>query len=476
MAIQFGLINKEYIMRKINYSLSVIMSSLGLISCSMIYPHYDKPVVDTPTNWANMNQPLNSESNIAYTAWWRQFNDPRLNQLIESGLLVNNTVQKAYGNLELAQGQLKAVELSWLPSLTGLAGYSSNPALGNPQVFYGIMPVYASLNIFNTLARQKSASINAEAANYAVEATKLAFIGQMATGYYTYTAELEMLKLYDTYLNDMREMLDIQKADFAGGLNSQIGVKGLSDRYNAALSNQKTIKSNILKSQNALRYLLNQNPGAIAGQADFSSMNTVYGNFGTQPATVLKNRPDVALAEAQYRLAVQNVGVATSQLLPSVQLDYFAGQVDVAQSGLPNGIYGPLSDAYANWSVNPAVFGQISALSGSKKVAYVNYIDTVRKALHDVDNDLINHRDANERYDDLNKSYQSARDKYRLNYDLYRQGIIAYSATLEDKLAVDQAAIALNRVKLFQMVTLVNLYQDLGGGYRYAESVPVSGK
>ncbi len=463
-------------MRKINYGLTMLLISLGLVSCSMIYPQYDKPAVDTPTSWANMNEALNAESNIAYTAWWQQFNDPLLNKLIESGLLVNNTVQKAYGNLELAQGQLKAVELSWLPSLTGMAGYSSNPALGNPQVFYGAMPVYASLNIFNLLARQKSADINVEAADYAVEATKLAFIGQMATGYYTYIAEIEMLKLYDNYLRDLQEMLDIQKDDFAGGLNSQIAVKGLSDRYNAALANQKIIRSNILKSQNALRYLLNQNPGGVSGAANFTGLNTVYANFGSKPATVLKNRPDVALAEAQYRLAVQNVGVAASQLLPSVQLDYFAGQVDVAQSGLPNGIYGPLSDAYVNWSVNPAVFGQISALSGSKKVAYANYVDTVRKALHDVDNDLINHRDANERYDDLNKSYLAAQDKYRLNYDLYRQGIIAYAATLDDKLAVDQAAIALNRVKLIQMITLVNLYQDLGGGYRYNESAPVVAK
>ena len=458
---------------KLKSSLLALGALVSLAGCSLIYPKYDKPQIDTPTSWANMTELLNAESNLAYIAWWQQFNDPVLNKLIESGLLVNNTVQKAYGNLELAQGQLKSVELSWLPSLTGMAGYSSNPSLGNPQVFYGLMPLYASLNVFNLLARQKSADINVEAAQYAVQATKLAFIGQISSGYYTYISEVEMLRLYNQFLADSKEMLDIQKDDFQGGLNSQIGVKGLSQRYTAALAEQKIIQSNILKSQNALRYLINQNPGAIITQANFAKLNTQYSNFGNQAATVLANRPDVALAEAQYRLATQNVGVATSSLLPSVNLDYFAGQVDVAQSGLPNGIYGPLADTYVNWSINPAIFGQISALSGSKKIAYANYIDTVRKALHDVDNDLINHRDANERFTDLSKSYDDAKSKYQLNNDLYQQGIISYAATLSDKLELDQSAIALNRVKLAQMITLVNLYQDLGGGYRYTESVPL---
>lgn len=461
---------------KFNLKPSSLLLSLAVLlaGCSMIYPDYTKPTVDTPQSWANFTTSLGGESNLAYLAWWQQFNDPVLNHLIESGLLVNNTVQKAYGNLEMAQGQLKAVELSWIPSLTGMAGYSSNPALGNPQVFYGAMPVYASLNIFNTLAKQRAADINLEAQNYAVAATKLVFIGQVANSYYTYIAEVEQLRLYNQYLKDLQEMLEIQKDDYRGGLNSQIAVKGLAERYTTALSQQKVIQSNVLKSQNALRYLINQNPGTILTKADFAKMNTQYANFGAKPASVLANRPDVALAEAQYRLATQNIGVASSQLLPSVQLDYFAGQVDVAQSGLPNGIYGPLSDAYVNWSINPAIFGQISALSGAKKVAYVNYIDTVRKALHDVDNDLINHRDANERYGDIYKAYIDSNDKYHLNYDLYNQGIISYAATLSDKLAVDQAAIALNQIKLIQMATLVNLYQDLGGGYKYNEKITES--
>jgi outer membrane protein TolC len=71
------------------------------------------------------------------------------------------------------------------------------------------------------------------------------------------------------------------------------------------------------------------------------------------------------------------------------------------------------------------------------------------------------------------KAYLAASDKYQLNNALYKRGIISYNDTLNDKLNQDQAAIALNQIKLTQMTTLVNLYQDLGGGYKYNESQPV---
>jgi outer membrane protein TolC len=439
----------------------------------MINPTYTKPTVDTPNGWANFTETMPNESNFIYTAWWQKFNDPVLNQLIESGLLVNNTVQKAYGNLEMAQGQLKAVELSWIPVLNLYAGYSTNPALAIPNYFYGAWPAYASFNIFSTLSQQRAAKIGVEAQEYAVQSAKLVFIGQVANSYYTYIAEIERLKLLDQYIDDLQQMYSIQQSNYNDGISADQEVDALNQRVLEIKAQQKVIQTNILKAQNALRYLINQNPGSIPTRADFAKLNTQYPDLGTQPVTVLANRPDVSFAEAQFKLATQNVGVAASQLLPAVQLDYFGGQSDVGTTGLPNGFYTPTTDAYLYWSVNPAVFGQISALKGAKKVAYVNYIDTVRKALHDVDNDLLNHRDANDRYVLIYKAYLAASDKYQLNNALYKRGIISYNDTLNDKLNQDQAAIALNQIKLTQMTTLVNLYQDLGGGYKYNESQPV---
>ena len=445
----------------------LIFFSLILIildGCSLINPTYVKPNVEVADNWAYINESITYESNFPYLAWWEQFNDPQLNHLIKQGLQVNNSVQKAFAHLEIAQGQLRAVNLSWIPGINLYAGYSTNPALGYPNYFYGAWPSYSALNIFNLISQHKAATLNVEAQQYAVSAARLTFIAQFTTGYFTYLAESERLELVDNYLADLSEWESIKNADFQRGLVPAQNVDEIQQRLWELRAQRELIVVNIQKAQNALQYLLNQNPGPLMINVHFESFCTQFPDVGAQPVTVLNNRPDVELAETELRLATQNSGVIASQLLPAVQLDYFAGQSDVDAKG-PDGIYTPTTDAYLTWSVNPAIFGEIKSFSGAKKFAYANYLEVVRGALRDVDNDLVNHRDSNHRYELINKAYLTALDKYQLNNALYKKGIIAYNDIMVDKLNVDQAKIALNQIKLLQMTTLISLYQDLGGGY-----------
>lgn len=444
---------------------TITLLSISLCTaCSMVSPTYTKPPVVTPDQWANFESlPLQQQNQVAYLAWWKKFDDATLNALMESGLANNNQIGQARGNLALAQGQLKAIELSWVPGLSAVAGYSSDPSLGSPFGFYGIWPQYALLNVFNTIALQKSGQLKVAAQMKAVEATRLVLVGQIANSYYTYIAQVEQLSLYQQYQKDVHEIVSIKKAEYRGGMNSGIDVENIAEKMSQSIVQQKTIEGNILKSQNALRYLINQNSGHIPTDTHFARVNTQYPNVALLPSTVLANRPDVAMAELQYHVAVQNKGGAYTQLLPSVQLDYFQGKAH-ATSANPVGSEAAQGNAYVQWSVNPAIFGQMDALNASEKTAYYHYVDTVRKALNDVDNDLINHEQANQLYAAANTAYVHAKEEYTLTQKLYTTGLEPYLSVLQKKLNVDQAAIEVNQMKLMQMVTLVNLYQDLGGG------------
>jgi len=461
-------------MRKIIPSLG----ALWLIGCSYFSPDYHKPDTNVPAKWSAQNSNVESISeSLPYLAWWQKFNDPVLNQYIESGLNNNLTIEAAKANLEAAQGQLTTVKLNWLPTMNiiggAIGGNSQNSltpignlgVVGNSGAFFALIPQY-TLNVFTNYTLQKQAGYNVEAAKNAVLSVRLAVIGQVSNAYFVYLAQLQILDQFKQLNQNLNELITITRAMNQRGMGNDIVLDELLSKQQLVAGQIELVQKNLIAAQNALRYLINQNPGAIISNADFGKFNTQFPEIGNQPATVLANRPDVLLAETQFKLATQNVGVAASQLLPNVQLDYFGGQSDVGVNGT-NGIYTPTTDAYLNWSINPAVFGKISSMTGTKKIAYANYIDTVRKALHDVDNDLLNHRDANQRYLLIYQAYQAASDKYQLNAALYKRGIISYNDTLNDKLNVDQAAIALNQIKLAQMTTLVNLYQDLGGGYNY---------
>src|SRR5690242_14079510 len=89
--------------------------SLLLSACSG--PQYTKPPVNVPTHWTHQNTTTHKKVNLAELAWWQQFQNPELNQLIQTGLRQNNQVSLALANLEYAKAQLKQVKLAWLPGI-----------------------------------------------------------------------------------------------------------------------------------------------------------------------------------------------------------------------------------------------------------------------------------------------------------------------------------------------------------------------
>lgn len=438
------------------------VASCFLIACSLTSPEYTKPQINISKQWANFStQQITQINPTDNQAWWEKFHDQTLDELISSGLKNNNTVGKAQANVEQAEGQLKAVQYSWIPGFGLTGGYSNDPGMGSPLGFYGITAGYDVLNLFTLAARQKSAEITVAAQKEAVDAVKLNVVGQIAGSYYTYIAAAKQLEIYQHYQTDLNEMLKIQQENAAGKINSSIEVQSAEQEVDQAAAAEKILKSNIAKSQNALRYLLNQNSGKVATKTDFPQVKTDYPNFALLPASVLAKRPDVAIAELQYQLTTQNKSFAYTHLLPTVRLFDFQGYSDVSGRTL-SGTSTNFGDAYARWAINPEVFGDIKALKGAEKANYYNYIDTVRAALRDVDNALIDHETANKTYQLRKQAYKAAQQKYVLVLRLYQAGISSYAEMLQEKINMDLALLELNQAKLMQILTVINVYQNLG--------------
>lgn len=441
----------------------LILWCILLVNCSWFTPKETIPQVDLPNYWQESNTLITMD--LANSPWWKQFDDPTLNSLIKLGLTNNNNVNIAKANLELANGELQSVKLSWLPSIKALIGYSTDPSLGNPLDFYGIMPGYFAFNIFKTFSRIKAAKLKITIAKNKINAVKLSLIGKIANSYYTYLAQVEQLHLLEDYSHTLSKMLSIQNLDYTHGISSDIEVDNLDEIVYQAQAQTLLIKSNIIKSQNALRYLLNQNPGGIAVSQDFAKLIPIYKNIAQAPAKLLANRPDVAIMQEQYLLAQQNIVTTKTSLLPAVNLSYFSGVALIDSNS--NGEYAPIKNAYIAWSLDPSIFGDIKTLRGASKATYYGYIDTVRGALRDVADALTVNHSMHERYLLINKAYLATVDKYHLTYKLYQNGVISYAATLNDKANIDKLALKLNEVKLACLIATIHLYQVLGGGYSY---------
>lgn len=448
---------------------SLLGLAAAMTGCGLFGPTYSKPNTEDPKSFPSRDILATTESaNLPMLSWWKSFNDPQLNQLIESALRNNNNIQAAIGNIVAAQGQLRSVQFAWIPTATANAAYSSKSFIGEGYNFAGT-PSY-SLNIFQQIRSQQYAEANYQAVRAAKDTVRLSVISQTATGYFTLLGQDYQLQLQKQLVSDLKALLDFAKIEYKAGYFSLYTVQSYQQQYDTALVQVPIIENNIVASQNALRVLLNQNPGDIKRGLKFNELNS-YGVIPANiPSTVLRNRPDVRQSEQQLIAANANIGVATSTFFPSISLTGTTG--GTAASSL-SGLFQPGSDYWVQAAgvampiLNFGVYGQIEAAKGQYYAAYYNYLNTVRSAFAAVDNDLSAHQQLTTSLKTQIEGYDSSKLAYRLAESSFTQGLYSKPQLLQNAVTMDQLAIAVQQSKLQQLGTIVQLYQDLGGGYGY---------
>ena len=454
-----------------NRVLTVIIASL-LAGCAY-FSEYKKPDVPVNNQWDVPQNTGLSESNLPFVSWWQGFNDPTLNQLIESGLASNNTLNMSRGNVEAAEGELKKVQLQWIPDISVILGYSNNPATGFPGLLAVLAPNY-TMNVFSQIKQQKKAKYELAEAKAEDDAVKLNVITQITASYFTYQAEIERKQLLDVLAGDITHLAEIAKKVYKGGLSANISVQDLEAQVNMIRGEQQVIEQNIVVSRNALHYLINQNPGQITTNQKFSMLNNKALAPAQLPMTVLENRPDMQMAENRLRASNEGIGLAASQLLPTVQLDFIGGPVAGNNSyNIPNPITTNVVDFNDELLKIPvlraSVLGEIDKAKGLDKVSYYNYVETLQKVLRDTSNAFsANYRLTNKLTQTESAQIHLAKS-YKLNQSLTAKGIQSVMDTLKSKIALDRMDISVNQDKLQQLITIVNLYHELAGGYKAGE-------
>jgi outer membrane protein TolC len=440
---------------------SLFFLILILSSCTT-----NTPDVELPTQFRHSNNDLNDTKNLPYLAWWNQLEDKTLNELINIGLANNFDIQIANANLEQARGQLRQVELSWLPFVNIYGGFSQSPTFGSPGVFYGIFPQYF-INLLQLPFKQKQANYNLALHQAKISAARLTLIGQITTSYITYIAELEQLKLLQTLEKDLNALTKIKLQAFQGGIASQQSAELLKSDTQMVVAQQQVVKHNLVVSQNAIRYLLNQNPGNIEAGTNFAKLNDNFIDPQSLPSTVLANRPDLLMAEMQLKIANEGINISATQLFPILVLDDFVDKQSNHGTWAKPNTFGRVQDAYINWQINPSVLGAIEASQGGYKAATFNYIKTVRQILREVDSDFAANSYYKQKLNAEKQAYINTSKEYSLQESLYKNSIIAYTELLNSKIRLDNLALSVNQTKLQYFLCQVVLFQDLAGGYNY---------
>ncbi len=458
-------------MKKSHYLFYYIAFSSVLLSCALYGPLYKKPKVITPLHWHSHDTLTNvSAANLPMMAWWKRFHAPQLSELINRAVNNNNDIQVAVGNVMAAQGELLEINMSWVPSVNGLLiGYiSQSTDLMLSGYNSGFVPHYL-FNLFEFLRSREWASATVGAACAAKDAVILTIISQTAAGYFTYLGQSYLLTLQTQLVKDLKELLALSRIEYQQGLISLYTLQQYEQQYDTANAELPIIANNVVIARNALKLLMNENPGDIPIKYSFMKLQSNGIIPSNLPSHVLRNRPDVREAEQQLIAANADIGRVTSIFFPTFNFDGLA-----ASNARPAGnlfahgkdfwnhkflLYAPM--------LAPEVPGLLKKTKGLRYAALKHYIQVIRGAFKSVDNDLSAHDLFYASLQAQQKNFLSSQKALNLAGYSYHDGLYSYPTWLLNRVNYDNAAISLAKSKLAQLITIVQLYQDLGGGYAY---------
>ena len=312
-------------MKKCSFVCMVAAAAL-FASCGL-YQKYERPEVNTSGIYRD-NVSLTDTLVATDTAsfgnlpWRSLFTDPYLQRLIDAGLAHNTDLLNAALNVQMAEAQLKASKLAFLPQFTfspqGTIGWWD----GNGAAKTYQLPISASwsVDLFgNLLSQKRSAQVSLLATKDYQVVVQSNVIAGIANMYYT----LLMLDKQMQILTDMtaltKDTWEMMKLQMDLGRARSTSVQSAEANYYSVQAQSTDMQRQIREVENSLSLLIGQPAQTIErGKLEDQSLPSEFSTgIGFQ---LLANRADVHAAEMQLASCFYNVETARSRFYPSITI------------------------------------------------------------------------------------------------------------------------------------------------------------
>ena len=462
-------------MRKILFFLSLIL----IASSCMVGPNYQRPEVDTPQTWRFEEKEAKDAAN---TAWWEQFNDPVLNDLIQTALRENKDVQIAAARVEEFAGLYGTTRAALFPQIGAGAGYgrqrTSELTGPSPLEDTGVNPTFNSSELFLNAAWEidlwgklrratEAARANLLSTEEARRTVILTLVSSVANSYINLRGLDKQLEITKQTAKNYKEGYDIFKLRFQYGIVSEIEVSQAKSQYEQALANIPLFEKFIAQQENALSVLLGRNPGPISRGKTIDELMLPVVPAGL-PSDILVNRPDIRQAEQNLIAANANIGVAKALYFPSISL---TGLLGLASNDLSDLFKGPAKTW--SWAVpvaapiftGGAIAGQVKSAEAVQQQSLLTYQQAIQTAFREVDDALVDQKRTREQLDALVQQVGSLRKYANLAWLRYENGYTSYLEVLDAESRLYNAELVHTNAQGTLFQSLVNLYKAMGGGW-----------
>ncbi len=455
-------------------------------------PDYKRPKTETPATYrtaATDTNSLTGTNTFADLGWWEVYDDPQLRAYIQEALTNSWDIKIAAARILEAEASLSISRSQLFPTITANGDWqTTRTSEKGPNHIPGVNPVQHYTDAFLSMpGYEVDLWGRIRRANEASRAELLATVAAQRSVRQTLVAQVAT-----TYLQlvELDRELEIDRSTYSIRTNSleltrsreQGGVAGMNDVYQAetlvytaeaAIVNTSKL---IEQTEDQMSILLGRNPGKIERNVSLMDQKLWMDLPAGLPSSLLQRRPDIQSAEEQLTAANANIGQARAAFFPQLTLTGFYGFQSVALSDL-------FTAPARTWQFGPSVTLPLftgGRLRGQQKLAEANFAEslaayqqTVQNAFSEVSDSLIAYQRTREFYDRQTLLTEANVNAAELASIRYEGGVTSYLEVLFNEQQLFDAQLALAQARLSELLSVVQLYQALGGGWE-APALPAA--
>jgi NodT family efflux transporter outer membrane factor (OMF) lipoprotein len=469
-----------------SFQRTVATAASALVLACAVGPDYQTPSRDVTAAWREEAGAVLVAQEPDLAAWWRTFDDPVLDELVERAARQGLDLREAFARVREARALRGVSAADYYPTVDGVASYerrdqSQNTAFGNfafdEDVYTVGFDAAWEIDLWGRVRRSVEAA-DADLAATIEDAHDVAVTvaAETALSYVDYRAFQTRLAIARNNVALQEETLQVVNSRFDAGLVDERDVAQARTNVESTRSRVPALEVGLRAAENRLSVLLGLAPGALAellAETQPIPVPPVAIAVGV-PADLLRRRADVRRAERVLAAETARIGVAEGDLYPRLAL--------VGNLGLTSNDSGTLFESDSQffgfgpslrWNLfdGGRLRGRVKAQDARAEQALVRWERAVLVALEETENSMTSFVREQSRRESLIAAAEQARRAVELARTQYDEGptdfqIVLISeralADLEDELALSEAAITGSAVRL---------YKALGGGAEQATAL-----
>lgn len=307
-------------------------------------PPYQPPQYVVPASWHGASpfveaKPSDSELR---PDWWKLYNDPVLNKLIEQAMAANPDLQAAAERFVQARDVMMQVRSQRIPQI-GLGGKATDsrnhvdalardpdiPITGPGVAGAGIASWEPDFwSAIRNATRVETYRAEERAADWGL--ARLSLQAEIASNYFTLRGYDAQAAIYKQSIDLYRQSLDLVKAQFAGAIASALDVARVESLLYSTETKYAQLQGQRQVTEQAIAILVNMAPGSFHIEPVDDLRMAKFTIPRSIPSTLLERRPDIAGMERRMAEANRAIGIARAAFFPDVRFSADGGFLDVA--------------------------------------------------------------------------------------------------------------------------------------------------